>query len=55
MERIDTLLEKYVESINTCDTELACEIWDKEGSVSFITQEDAIMGLKTSKKIFIWA
>ena len=36
MERIDNLLEKYVESINKCDTELAREIWDKEGSVSFI-------------------
>lgn len=36
MERIDTLLHKYVKSINDCDLETAAEIWDKEGSVSLI-------------------
>ena len=29
-------LEKYVKSINECDLELAREIWDSEGKVSFI-------------------
>ncbi len=36
MEEIDILLKSYIESINTCNLELAKEIWDKEGSVSLI-------------------
>lgn len=36
MERIDVLLDKYVLSVNECNLDLAREIWDKEGSISFI-------------------
>ena len=36
MDKINYLLEKYVKSINECDLELAREIWDSEGKVSFI-------------------
>ena len=52
MKRIDTLLEKYVESINTCNTELAREIWDKEGSVSFIYPRGRDYGFEDIKENF---
>ncbi len=34
--KINNLLEKYVKSINQCDLEIAKEIWDWKGEVSFI-------------------
>lgn len=36
MERIENLLRDYVQSVNTCNLDLAREIWDREGSISFI-------------------
>lgn len=36
MERIDALLKSYIESVNTSDEKLFREIWDREGSISFI-------------------
>ncbi len=36
MEKIYCLLNKYVQSINECNLELAREIWDCEDSISFI-------------------
>lgn len=36
MERIDDLLKSYIESVNTLDEKLFREIWDREGSISFI-------------------
>lgn len=36
MERIDDLLKSYIESVNTSDEKLFREIWDREGSISFI-------------------
>ena len=36
MEKIYCLLNKYVQSINECNLELAREIWDSEDSISFI-------------------
>lgn len=36
MERIDDLLKLYIESVNTSDEKLFREIWDREGSISFI-------------------
>lgn len=36
MERIDDLLKSYIESVNTSDQKLFREIWDREGSISFI-------------------
>ena len=36
MERIDDLLKSYIESVNTSDEKLFREIWDLEGSISFI-------------------
>lgn len=45
MERIDALLKKYVESVNTANEELAREIWDREGSISFIHLKGYAIGL----------
>lgn len=36
MERIDDLLKSYIKSVNTSDEKLFREIWDREGSISFI-------------------
>ena len=36
MKKIYSLLNKYVQSINECNLELAREIWDSEDSISFI-------------------
>ena len=36
MERIDDLLKSYIESVNTSDEKLFRELWDREGSISFI-------------------
>lgn len=36
MERIDDLLKSYIESVNASDEKLFREIWDREGSISFI-------------------
>jgi hypothetical protein len=36
MHKIYSLLDKYVQSINECNLELAREIWDSEDSISFI-------------------
>ena len=36
MERTDDLLKSYIESVNTSDEKLFREIWDREGSISFI-------------------
>ncbi len=36
MEKINTLLEKYVQSVNDCDLKTAEAIWDNEETVSFI-------------------
>lgn len=36
MERIDDLLKSYIESVNTSDEKLFRDIWDREGSISFI-------------------
>lgn len=36
MERIDDLLKSYIETVNTSDEKLFREIWDREGSISFI-------------------
>ena len=33
---IDTLLKKYVHSVNTCDLELVKKIWNDEGEISFL-------------------
>ena len=44
MEKIDDLLKKYIESINTANVELAREIWDREGSISFIHPKGYAIG-----------
>lgn len=36
MDKIHSLLNKYVHSINECNLELAREIWDSEDAISFI-------------------
>lgn len=36
MERIDDLLKSYIKSVNTSDEKLFRDIWDREGSISFI-------------------
>ena len=44
MERIDALLKKYVESVNTANVELARGTWDREGSISFIHPKGYAIG-----------
>lgn len=44
MEKIDELLKKYIESVNTANVELARETWDREGSISFIHPKGYAIG-----------
>lgn len=44
MERIDDLLKSYIESVNTLDEKLFREIWDREGSISFIHPKGYAIG-----------
>lgn len=44
MERIDDLLKSYIESVNTSDEKLFREIWDREGSISFIHPRGYALG-----------
>ena len=44
MERIDDLLKLYIESVNTSDEKLFREIWDREGSISFIHPRGYALG-----------
>ena len=44
MERIDDLLKSYIESVNTSDEKLFREIWDREGSISFIHPKGYVIG-----------
>lgn len=44
MERIDDLLKSYIESVNTSDEKLFREIWDREGSISFIHPKGYAIG-----------
>lgn len=44
MERIDDLLKSYIESVNTSDEKLFREIWDREGSISFIYPKGYAIG-----------
>lgn len=44
MERIDDLLKSYIESVNTSDENLFREIWDREGSISFIHPKGYAIG-----------
>ena len=46
MERIDDLLKSYIESVNTSDEKLFREIWDREGSISFIHPKGYAMGFE---------
>lgn len=46
MERIDDLLKLYIESVNTSDEKLFREIWDREGSISFIHPRGYAIGFK---------
>ena len=46
MERIDDLLKSYIESVNTSDEKLFREIWDREGSISFIHPNGYAMGFE---------
>lgn len=52
MERIDNLLKDYVESINTCNLDLARKIWDKEGSISLIHPNGYEYGFDAIKENF---
>lgn len=44
MERMDDLLKSYIESVNTSDEKLFREIWDREGSISFIHPKGYAIG-----------
>lgn len=44
MERIDDLLKSYIKSVNTSDEKLFREIWDREGSISFIHPKGYAIG-----------
>lgn len=44
MERIEDLLKSYIESVNTSDEKLFREIWDREGSISFIHPKGYAIG-----------
>lgn len=46
MERIDNLLKSYIESVNTSDEKLFREIWDREGSISFIHPKGYAIGFE---------
>lgn len=46
MERIDDLLKLYIESVNTSDEKLFREIWDREGSISFIHPRGYAIGFE---------
>lgn len=46
MERIDDLLKSYIESVNTSDEKLFSEIWDREGSISFIHPKGYAIGFE---------
>lgn len=46
MERIDDLLKSYIESVNTSDEKLFREIWDREGSISFIHSKGYAIGFE---------
>ena len=46
MERIDDLLKSYIESVNTSDENLFREIWDREGSISFIHPRGYAIGFE---------
>lgn len=46
MERIDDLLKSYIESVNTSDEKLFREIWDREGSISFIHPKGYAIGFE---------
>lgn len=46
MERIDDLLKLYIESVNTSDEKLFREIWDREGSISFIHPNGYAIGFE---------
>ena len=46
MERIDDLLKSYIESVNTSDEKLFREIWDREGSISFIRPKGYAIGFE---------
>lgn len=44
MEKFDDLLKSYIESVNTSDEKLFREIWDREGSISFIHPKGYAIG-----------
>lgn len=46
MERIDDLLKSYIESVNASDEKLFREIWDREGSISFIHPKGYAIGFE---------
>lgn len=46
MERIDDLLKSYIKSVNTSDEKLFREIWDREGSISFIHPRGYAIGFE---------
>lgn len=46
MERIDDLLKSYIKSVNTSDEKLFREIWDREGSISFIHPKGYAIGFE---------
>lgn len=46
MERIDDLLKSYIESVNTSDEKLFREIWDREGSISYIHPKGYAIGFE---------
>lgn len=46
MERIDDLLKSYIKSVNTSDEKLFREIWDREGSISFIHPNGYAIGFE---------
>lgn len=46
MERIDDLLKSYIESVNTSDEKLFRDIWDREGSISFIHPKGYAIGFE---------
>lgn len=46
MERIDDLLKSYIKSVNTSDEKLFRDIWDREGSISFIHPKGYAIGFE---------
>lgn len=52
MERIDDLLKSYIESVNTSDEKLFREIWDREGSISFIHPKGYAIGFEEIVEYF---